>query len=846
MTAALSLWLARSEWRAYPVRTALSICAIAAGVALGFGVHLINDAALGEIGQAVATVSGRADASVIAATPTGFPEGVYARVARAPEIENASPVVDASVSINGLKEPVRVLGIDPFQAALVTPALVAVPAAGRDPLELLSDDGIFLSPALLRALTPGPRSDSALTVLSQGAARSVRIAGTLPFVPPDTKLVVMDIAAAQWRLGYLGRLSRIDVKFKPGQAAAGRARLVTLIPTDARLETPAEAEGRADALSRAYRINLDMLALMALFTGGFLVYSLQTLSVTRRAGQFALLGVLGLPAPDVVRVVLVEAVVLGVVGTLLGLGLGAGIAAAALAVFGGDLGGGYFLGTHPHLGFSSGPALTFAALGLAAALVGSFLPARRLTTRAAVEALKSSEAPDPRTGPRSWPALALGTAALLALFVPPTRGISWGGYAAIGLGLCAGVAAMPWLARLLFRPVAGGTRLPLPLHLALLRLAGAPRQAAVALAGMVAATALFVAMGIMVTSFRDSVDQWVARLLPAELYLHDDAPLNSVAFDPVTQGALEHVPGVVSIDFGRNLPLQLAAARPPLTLIVRTMPPGGPGAVLMLVEEAQPTPRGPLVWVSEAARDLYGLKPGQSLRLPLVGADGRPHPLDVAIAGVWRDYARQTGSIVIGRADYQAATGDADASDAGVHLAHGADIERVEAELRRALPPVLAAHVQFARPQQIRTLSLSIFDRSFAVTYVLEAVAIAIGLVGVASTFSAQTVARAREFGMLRHLGVQRREILWMLASEGALLGLLGVVSGLALGIALSQILIRVVNPQSFHWTMDTHFPWALLAGAAASFFAAAALTAVLAGRHAVGRAPILAVREDW
>ena len=157
--------------------------------------------------------------------------------------------------------------------------------------------------------------------------------------------------------------------------------------------------------------------------------------------------------------------------------------------------------------------------------------------------------------------------------------------------------------------------------------------------------------------------------------------------------------------------------------------------------------------------------------------------------------------------------------------------------MKARLPAGLAEQTLFGEPAEMRRIALQMFDRSFAITYALEAIAVVIGLAGVAATFSARTLARTREFGMLRHIGVTRRQVGLMLASEGALLGLVGGIAGIALGLAMAQVLIHVVNPQSFHWTMDTAMPWPLLLGLVPALMLAAAGAAVLAGRRAlVGR----------
>jgi putative ABC transport system permease protein len=157
-----------------------------------------------------------------------------------------------------------------------------------------------------------------------------------------------------------------------------------------------------------------------------------------------------------------------------------------------------------------------------------------------------------------------------------------------------------------------------------------------------------------------------------------------------------------------------------------------------------------------------------------------------------------------------------------------------------------APAAQIAQPAQIRAISLRIFDRSFQVTYLLEWVAIAIGLLGLAATFSAQAIARTREFGMLRHLGVRRGQILALLAAEAGLVTLLAAALGLGAGLGIAWILVDIVNPQSFHWTMDLRVPAGLLAGLGAVLLLAAALTSTLAGRQALSISAVRAVKDDW
>ena len=214
------------------------------------------------------------------------------------------------------------------------------------------------------------------------------------------------------------------------------------------------------------------------------------------------------------------------------------------------------------------------------------------------------------------------------------------------------------------------------------------------------------------------------------------------------------------------------------------------------------------------------------------------------MAGIWRDYARQAGAIVIDRKLYIEFTGDRLANEAALWLVPGVAAEQIAQALRERLHP--ADSIVITTTPEIRNESLSVFDRTFAVTYALEIIAVLIGLFSVSVSFSAQVLARRREFGVLRHIGMTRREIGMMLAYEGTLVSALGVGFGLALGWLVSLILVHVINRQSFHWSVDMHIPWLVLAALASTLVAASSITAVWSGRRAMSNNVVSAVREDW
>jgi putative ABC transport system permease protein len=832
----LRRWLLRGEWASQPLRALMATGAIALGIALGFAIHLINSAAFNEFSAAVNSIAGQSDLQLRSARST-FDEAIFPRIAQHAGVALASPVLELDAGVPGQRAPLKIIAVDVLRAAGIAPDLSGVPAEGA-PFDRFADDAIFLSPAAMQWLAVAP---GATVRLRAGSAEvTLRVAGGIVRARAGQRIGVMDIGAAQWRFGRLGQLSRIDLKLQPGvDRAEFKTRLAGELGGAFLLSEAADQEQRSANMSRAYRVNLNVLALVALFTGAFLVFSTQALSVIRRRSQFALLRVLGLTRRQLLLQILVEGAVLGALGSLAGLLAGYALAAAALHFFGGDLGGGYFPGVQPSVRFAPVAACVFFALGCAVALLGSAAPALEAARARPATALKSgSEDVALARLATPWPGLLCLILGAGFTQLPPVFELPLFGYLAVALLLIGGISLMPrfsaWLfsalTRLLPRPgvVAG---------LALARLRNAPNQASIALGGILSSFSLMVAMAIMVASFRVSVDDWLAHILPADLYVRAEMAGNTGGWTPQEQQQMAGSSGLVRTEFLRTSPLVLDPARPPVVLIARQIEVSDPGKTLPLIGGSLPVaaPAMP-IWVSEAMVDLYGYTVGKTVRLPIGQGP-------FVVAGVWRDYARQSGSVQIRLEDYRRLTQDLMVTDAALWLKPGVSAADTKAALQR-LP--FGGALEFAEAGEIRALSLKIFDRSFAVTYLLEMVAIVIGLFGVAATFSAQTLARIKEFGMLRHIGVTRRQILAVLATEGGLLTLAGILVGFLLGWCISLILVFIVNPQSFHWTMQLHMPWGLLAGVAGLLLVSASVTALAAGRYVVSGTAVQAVREDW
>ncbi|HEY9096412.1 MAG TPA: FtsX-like permease family protein, partial [Hydrogenophaga sp.] len=652
------------EWRHHPWRNASAVAAVMLGVALALAVQLINASALAEFASAVNSVNGQPDRELRARQGL-MDDRWLARVRSQPGVERASPVLAVRTHLmgpGGDRVPIELVGVDALEVGAVSPALMPILEPGAARMDLFAPDAVFVNPAARLAL-----GANATTLQIQSGLRwhTLRIAGRVN--APGAPLLVMDIAAAQALVDRVGSIDRIDLRLAPGLDAQAVVDAMAL-PPDIVAQRPEQTGERATNLSRAYRVNLTVLALVALFTGAFLVFSVLSLSVARRQQQFALLGVLGLSAPERLRLVLAESAGLGLIGSALGVALGTGLAALALRLLGGDLGGGYFSGETPALRWSTGAATLYGALGVLAALAGGWWPARATAQMAPALALKGLGNGTPRHARSHAVALGLMVLAAALAWAPPIAGIPLAAYVAVGLLLVGGIAALPLAVGALLNVVVPFTRGHLLPLLAVERSRRLRETAAVATSGVVASLALSVALTVMVASFRDSVTQWLDGVLPAQLYLRANGPSGeSNTLPDKLVRAVAQAPGVQRVTPLRATPFLMDEALPPVTLLARPLAnqaDAHAGQTLPLVQGPASPPVAPagesivVVYVSEAMIDLHGARLGAFLpKLALAFGDRAAHTR-FFVAGVWRDYARQHGSVVMDRADYVRLSGD--------------------------------------------------------------------------------------------------------------------------------------------------------------------------------------------
>src|SRR5450631_1235753 len=533
-----------AQLREQPVRLLVTVIAIALGVALGAAVYVVNSAALNEFGLATKRLVGEADV-VVRGPREGFSEQLFRQVATDTAVSEASPVLEVDAALPGRRDPLKVLGIDAFRAATLQPALIG--DIGNGSIALFQSDSIYLSSSAAQQFEL--HSGDLLPVIVGSSPKALRVIGILSEGTYSQALGLMDVASAQWTFNRIGRLNRIDLRLNPGtDVDAFRHRLGHTLPAGVLAIAPQVERDRAVTVTRAYRVNLNMLALVALWTGAFLVFSTQSLSVLRRRRSLALLRALGVTRGQLQRALLGEGAALGVVGSILGILLGVAVAAAVLQLLTGDLGNGQLRAVGASIRAAPLPMIAFFAMGTAVTSMGAWLPARAAARQPPARSLKGGNGDYTvvaRISVYSGAALLTLGAALSRL--PSVSGLPVFGYAAIAALLFGAVLLVPTLTVKALSWAPRTRRIVLDTAVAQLR--ENVGLSTLSLASIIVSFSLMVAMAIMVYSFRVSFDQWLGKLLPADMQLREPYGNDTAFWSSADQAQLRAVSGVARIEF---------------------------------------------------------------------------------------------------------------------------------------------------------------------------------------------------------------------------------------------------------------------------------------------------------
>ncbi len=752
----------------------------------------------------------------------------------------SAPVIEGFAHWRG--ETLRLLGVDPFAGAGASDRLVRL---GTDRLgDLVArPDTILLSARTARR--HGVNAGDGITLAIGGSERAVRVIGLLEGErQPDAALdglAVADIANAQGWFDRLGRLDYIDLSISDGQAPS----LAGNLPAGLRLETAAGRNRQAREMTSAFRTNLTAMSLLAVVVGVFLIYNTMTFTVVQRRPLIGTLRALGATRGMVFGQVLAETLVLGALGTAAGILAGIGLAHWLVHLVTRTINDLYFVLTVRELMVDPVVLAKGAAIGLGASLAAAMGPA-----------WEAAGAPPDTAGRRSVlegrarslvPWLAAAGIGLLALAVALLR-LPGGGLAAgftALLALILGVAGIiPLVLAYLVPPLAGlAGWLFGPLgRLAANGIAAALSRTGLAVIALAVALSAGIGVGIMIDSFRGTVERWLDRSLVADLYVSGPDRVSARHFAPLPDGLPERVrrlEGVAAID--TRWRVEAESPRGPVPLLALDPAPDSLRAYRLKAGDPEAWRRfraGEAVMVSEPYATRHDTSPGDTVTLAT--ADGRQA---FPVAGVYYDYNTDRGMVLMPRDLYDRWWPGGAVSSIGIYAAANADMEALA---RRVLSVIESAGPARLRSSaEIRRLSLEVFDRTFAITSVLRLLALGVAFVGVLTALLALQLERAREFAILRATGATPGQVRGLHFGQNALLGLLAGLFALPLGLAMAEVLIEVINQRAFGWSIASRIAPVVLMEAV--FLAVAA--ALLAGAWPAWRAgridPATALREE-
>lgn len=835
----------RPMWRE-PVRMVLTILAVALGVAVVLAMELAGNAAVGSFHSSLETLAGGYTLEIVATG--GIPEAVMGTIeTQADMLLAVSPRLEDFATITETKQTLPLIGIDMIAegsrfAADGNPAESA-PSMENTLQQMQEPTSIWVGRSL------GKKAGEQMELVVNDEARTFTVRGVFSDPSGDTA-ILMDLAGAQKLLQRRGRLDRILIKIpENANVQEWQKKIGALLP--AGVEVRAQGTGTAEnqKMLAAFRWNLRLLSYISLVVGAFLIYNTIAISVVRRRAEIGIVRAIGASRHLVFLAFLGEAAGIGSAGALIGIPLGRVLAGGAVKLMGLTVQALYVSSRPGAIEVTGGIVILGLVIGAGVAVGSAWGPAREAMRVTPVEAMALGRREYAARVEKTRDLLVTGILAAAAFGcarVPAVSGKPLFGYAATLLLIGAGAYAMPALVTLVSTMTsrALGKLFGVEALLASRSLVASLARTSVLVGALATAVAMMTAVGIMVGSFRQTVVAWMATQLPADLYLR---PAGEAAADRHPTMSVElvekiaKVPGVAAVERLRayessmdGKPVELASVDLGVLREYRRSDflSGRPAGELL--EEL----RGKnSVIVSEPFTNKHGVKAGDSITLTLGGAQAA-----FRIADVFYDYGSERGTIVMDRETMLRYLPDPAPSNMAVYVEKGANVESV----RREILNVAAGHrILIFSDSDLRREAIRIFDRTFAITYALEAIAVLVAVMGVAGALLALVIDRRRELGLLRFLGASAGQIRKLILTEAGLLGFLANLAGFGLGYVLSLVLVFVINKQSFGWTIRFHWPVAVLVGALTVVYAATVLAGLYPARVAVQLNALEVIHEE-
>ena len=728
---------------------------------------------------------------------------------------------------------------------------------------LLAPSGLLLGQGLASELGVGPKA--LLNLEAGGREVSVVITGVMGrrAEGPSAwdRLAVMDIAAFQRTFDLSGRLDRIDVVTQPSSSVEQVAEAITrILPPAVTVRRPIQRSQQVESMVGAFQLNLSVLSMVGLLVGMFLIYNTVSFTVAQRRREVGILRAIGMSEPMVVGLFLAEAGVFGVAGGVLGGSLGLVLGNVLVGLVGRTIQDLYVpMADAPRtFGFPPGSGRLFIeaiVIGGGVSILGALGPSLDAGRTMVVAALAPGEYDVAQRVRAASLGVVGGGLLLFALgcaLAGPVGGVPVFGYLAT-FCLLAGLSClvpifMQWVCRTRELGTAshspslgGGIR-----HIAREQTTRGIGRNAVTVSAFLVGVAIMVGVIVMIRSFRDTVEIWIDQTVMADFIV---APAgwphvvrggsSSQALPGSWRTRLAGATHVSAVDAYRDVRIEVEGR--PTALVSRDLALHAARSRYLFLEGDSAAilsraAAGDGVILSEVvANHLHVVRGNQvSISTP-VGEKS------LSVLGVFYDYATDGGKIVIDRSLYQHWWNDDGVTVFPVYIDPGVDLEQARAALLEALaqgsrgsllPTVLSNG-------ELRREILRIFDRTFTLTYVLEAIAVIIAMLGIINTLVTSVVERRRELATLQALGSSKGQITALILWEAGYLGLLGTAMGLVGGIALAWILIRVINRQSFGWTIQVSWPLGLMAEVALLALIASVLAGLWPARWAA-RQPLV------
>ncbi len=865
---ALHIALIRAHVSQRPFRALLSIAGVALGVLASVAIGTANVQVLRSFEQAVTTVAGPATLEV-AGHDLGLDESVITAVRAVEGVVSAAPVIeDAVVLVQGEQrgQALQIVGLDLL--AEVGTRGFQIQADAEEELErLLAPDSLYLGRQVAADWNLG--IGSLVEATAGGRLVQLRVAGFLHDEESRSslwdRLAVMDIAAAQLLFHSVGRLDRIELVTQPGRplddiAASVRA----VLPPHLVVQRPAQRTKQVENMVRAFQLNLTVLSWVGLLVGMFLIYNTMAFAVAQRRREIGIYRALGMTERRVAGQFLLEAGLLGLLGGLLGgLGgvwLGRGLVLLVSRTIS-DLyapvtSGGLILS------FDLSTFLAVAKgvlLGTLVSMVGALGPSLEAGRTVTVRALAPGDyerTNQLRAGLFGWISLALLLLAGLCSLMGPVGGLPLFGYLAtvclLGALSCLApicIQSLGWRSHNKNKTMALGGSLRL---IAADQAARHPGRNAVTVSALMVGLSIMIGVAVMVRSFRDTVEVWVNETVMADLIVAPQSWLQgkqggqtSRSLPGTWLATLSAIEGVAAVDTYREVHVGVEGQR--VSLISRDlllhaqrsrylMTHGDSTVVLQRAAETGG------VLLSEVLATRLGLHEGSQVSIMTQAG-----PVILSVEGIFYDYATDGGKMVMDRTWYQRHWQDDRVTVFPVYLAAGADAKQVRQSIVAqvagrdgvTVPPLVI------RNHELRKEILDIFDRTFVLTYVLEAIAVLVAVLGIVNTLVTAVLERRREFATLRAIGASTRQVERLVLWEAAYLGLIGAVLGVVGGLLLALLLIHVINKQSFGWTIQMTVPGGVILQAVALALTSALVAGYWPARWAARQPLVEGLREE-